>query len=130
MSIWATDEALHYGMPGYFGFCCERAQHAAVAPGVGVGLRHARRAAARLRMQAQVLAAYKVGAAHSLAALACVLPFMASTDTGASASTRASASICSCHVSCVGVVIVAAVAAIAIAAAGVGCVLLQELTTA
>ena len=46
--------------------------HAAVALSAGVGgPRRARRAAvARLRMQAQVLADCKVGAAHSLAALA------------------------------------------------------------
>ena len=45
------------------------AQSIAIAPGAGVGLRHARRAASRRRMQAQVLVTSKVGAAHSLAAL-------------------------------------------------------------
>ena len=84
-------------------------------------------------MQAQVLAAYKVGVAHSLAAFAGALMFMASTDTSASASasSRISASVCSCHVSCVGVAIVTAAATVAIAAAGVGCIVfLKELTTA
>ena len=38
-------------------------QHAAIAPGAGVGLLHPRRVASRWRMQAQVLAACKVGAA-------------------------------------------------------------------
>ena len=78
-------------------------------------------------MQAQLLAACKVGAAHSLVALASVLAFMASTDTSASASTRTRASICSCRVSCVGVAVVAAIAIVAIAAAGVGCIVLKEL---
>ena len=45
------------------------AQHAAIAPSVGVGLRRTRRVAGRWRMQAQVLVVCKVGAAHSLAAL-------------------------------------------------------------
>ena len=109
--------------------CCRRVQHTAVAPGVGVGLHCARRAAARLGNQAQVLAECKVGAAHSLAVLASVLAFMAITDTSASASITTSASICSCLLSCVGVAIVAAVATVAIAAAGVGCIIfLKELT--
>ena len=73
-----------------------------------------------------MLAKCKVGAAHSLAALASVHAFMASTDTSASASARTSASTCSYQVSCVGAVIVVAVA---IAAAGVNCVVfLNELT--
>ena len=85
-------------------------QHAAVAPGV---------------------AACKVGAAHSLAALASVLAFMAGTHNSASASARTSVSICNCLVSCVGVAVVAAAAAVAIAAGGVGCIVfLKELTTA
>ena len=93
-----------------------------IAPGVGVGLLHARRANSRWRMQAQVLAARKVGAAHSLVALASMLEFMASTDTSASTSTY------SRQLSNVAVAIVAAVAAVAIAAAGVGCVVfLQKL---
>ena len=92
-------------------------QCTAIAPGVGVVLCRARRAASRCRMQAQVLATCKVGAAHSLVALASTLEFMASTDTSASASTY------SCQLSNVAVAIVAAVAAVAIAAAGVGCVI-------
>ena len=65
--------------------CCGSVQCAAVTPGAGVGLHRAKRVASRLRVQAQVLAACKVGAAHSLVALASVLAFMASTDTNASA---------------------------------------------
>ena len=103
---------------------CGRAQCTNIAPGVGVGLRSTRRAAARLSMQAQVLVACKVGAAHSLAALARVLVFMASTDTNAYASTRTSASSCSCLVRFVGANVVAAVAI-----AAVGCVFIKELTT-
>ena len=91
-------------------------------------MRHARRVAARLRMQAQVLVECKVGVANSLVALASVLVFMASTDSSASASARTSASSCNCLVSCVGVAIVAAVAAVAIAADGVGCIFLKGLT--
>lgn len=110
---------------------CGRAQLAAVAPGVGVGLCHTRRVDSRLRMQAQVLAACKAGAAHFLVALASLLAFMACTDATASASSRTSASICSCNVRCVDVIIIAAVATVAIAAAGVGCIIfLKELTTA
>ena len=78
---------------------------------------HARRAASRLRMQAQVLAACKVRAAQSLAVLASVLAFMASSDNSASASASTKANICSCCVSYVGV---------AIAAAGVGCVIFSK----
>ena len=42
-----------------------------------MGLRCARRAAARFRMQAQVLVAWKVVAAHSLVVLTSVLAFIA-----------------------------------------------------
>ena len=98
---------------------------AAVALSAGVGgPRRARRAAvARLRMQAQVLADCKVGAAHSLAALASAFAFQASTDTSASASASASASSSSCLVGLVSAAGVAAVAAVAIAADG--CVFLK-----
>ena len=82
-------------------------QHLAIAPGAGVGLRNARSVPNRLRMQAQVLAVYKVGAAHFLVVLAIVSVFSASTDNHASASTSTSASTCSCLVSCMGVAIVA-----------------------
>ena len=108
--------------------CCRRAQRTAIAPGAGVGLRCTGRVDARLRMQAQVLLAYKVGAAHSLAALASVLAFMASTDSSASSSARTSTSICSCLVSYVGAAAVAAIAAVAadtIAADKVGCIFLE-----
>ena len=54
---------------------CRKAQHTTITPGAGVGLHHTRRVAARLRVQAQVLAVCKVGAAHSLAALASVLGY-------------------------------------------------------
>ena len=50
--------------------------------GAAVVLRHARRVASRWRMQAQVLATCKVGAAHSLAALTSVLAFMAIAAAG------------------------------------------------
>lgn len=83
--------------------CCRRAHDATITPGAGVGLHCNRRAASRVRMQAQVLAACMVLAAHSLAALASVPAFKASTDTSASASTRTSASAYSCLVHCVGV---------------------------
>ena len=89
---------------------------AAIAPGAGVGLHHARRATSRLKVQAQQLAACKVGVTHSLAALASMRAFMASTDASASASA------CSCQVSSVVVAIVAAVAAVTITAAGVDCI--------
>ena len=79
-----------------------------------------------MRMQAQVLVACKVRAAHSLAVLASVLAFQASTDTSASASTSTSASACSYLVSRVGAAAVAAVATVATAA--VVCVFLKVLT--
>ena len=92
------------------------------------GPRHARRVAvARLRMQAQVLADCKVGAAHSLAALASAFACTASTDTSASVSARTSASSSSCLVRWVGAAEVAAVAADAIAADG--CIFLKGVTT-
>ena len=69
----------------------------------------------------------KVGAAHSLAALASAFACMASTDTSASASASTIASSYSCLVRWVGAAVVAAVAAVAIAA--VGCVFLKEVTT-
>ena len=84
-------------------------------------------AVARLRMQVHVLADCKVGAAHSLAALASAFAVQASTDTSASASASTSASACSCLVSRVGAAVVDAVAAVAIAA--VGCIFLKVLTT-
>ena len=81
----------------------------------------------QVEMHVQVLSVCKVGAAHSLAALARVLAFMTSTDTSASASSRTSASSCSCLVSCVGAVVVAAVAAVAAdAISAVGFVFLKE----
>ena len=96
----------------------------ALSAGVG-GPRRARRAAvARLKMQAQVLADCKVGAAHSLAVLASAFACMASTDTSASASTSTSAISSSCLVRWVGAAGVAAVAAVAIAADG--CIFLRE----
>ena len=80
-------------------------------------------------MQAQVLAAFKVGAAHSSAVLASVRVFKASSDTSASASASTSARTYSWQVSCVGAAIVAAVAAVAVAAAGVDCIVfLKDLT--
>ena len=104
--------------------CCGSPRHAAVILGAGVGgPRRTRRVAARLRMQAQVLVVYKVGAAHSLVALASAFACTASTDTSASASASTSASSCSCLVSWVGAAVVAAVAAVAIAA--VGCFFLK-----
>ena len=104
-------------------------RRAAVALSAGVGgPRRARRAAvARLKMQAQVLADCKVGAAHSLAALASAFAFQASTDTRASASASTSASSSSCLVRWVGAAGVAAVAVVAIAADG--CVFLKGVTT-
>ena len=61
----------------------------AIAPGAGVGLCRTRKAPSRLRMQAKVLAACKVGVNHSLVALASVRVFSASTSASASASTSA-----------------------------------------
>ena len=100
-------------------------RRAAIALSAVVGGPHrARRVAvARLRMQAQVLADCKVGAAHSLAALASAFACTASTDTSASASASTSASSSSCLVGLVSAAGVAAVTAVAIAADG--CVFLK-----
>ena len=95
-------------------------RRAAVALSAGVGgPRRARRAAvARLKMQVQVLADCKVGAAHSLAALASAFVSTTRTDTSASVSASTSASSSSCLVRWVGAAGVAAVAVVAIAADG------------